>query len=56
MEVKTPILNHIITIIKLPLQKYLGKVRSRYNAKVIINGDKPLNYKLNAKLKGFLDF
>ncbi len=40
---------------KFKLQKYLTKFRSRYNAKLSIQGDKPLNYELNAKLKGYLD-
>ncbi len=37
------------------LQKYFNKFSSRYNAKVTIEGDKPRNYKLNAKLNGYLD-
>ncbi len=37
------------------LQKYFNKFSSRYNAKVIIEGDRPSNYKLNAKLNGYLD-
>ncbi len=40
---------------KLNLQKYLNKFRSRYNGKITIQGDKPVNYKLNAKLNGYLD-
>jgi len=40
---------------KFNLQKYLNKFRSRYNGRVIIQGDKPRNYKLNAKLNGYLD-
>ncbi len=40
---------------KYNLQKYLSKFRSRYNGKVTIQGDRPLNYKLNAKLYGYLD-
>jgi len=40
---------------KFNLQKYFNKFRSRYNAKVIIEGDRPSNYKLNAKLNGYLD-
>ena len=41
---------------KYNLQKYLSKFKSRYNAKVNINGDRLLNYKLNAKLNGYFDF
>ncbi len=37
------------------LQKYLNKFKSRYNGKITIQGDRPENYKLNAKLNGFLD-
>ncbi len=38
------------------LQKYFNKFSSRYNAKVTIEGDRPnKNYKLNAKLNGYLD-
>jgi len=37
------------------LQKYFSKFKSRYNGKITINGDSPLNYKINAKLNGFLD-
>ncbi len=40
---------------KLNLQKYLNKFRSRYNGKITIQGDRPVNYKLNAKLNGYLD-
>jgi len=40
---------------KFNLQKYLNKFRSRYNGKITIQGDKPANYKLNAKLNGYLD-
>ncbi len=40
---------------KFNLQKYLSKFRSRYNARIAINGDKELNYKLNAKINGYLD-
>jgi hypothetical protein len=40
---------------KFNLQKYLNKFRSRYNGKFIIQGDKLANYKLNAKLNGYLD-
>ncbi len=40
---------------KFNLQKYLNKFRSRYNGKIIIQGDRPDNYKLNAKLNGYLD-
>ena len=37
------------------MQKYLNKFRSRYNGKITIQGDNPVNYKLNAKLNGYLD-
>jgi hypothetical protein len=37
------------------LQKYLNKFSSRYNAKVIIKGDNLQNYKLNAKINGYLN-
>ncbi len=37
------------------LEKYFNKFSSRYNAKVSIEGDRPSNYKINAKLNGFLD-
>ncbi len=40
---------------KFNLQKYLNNFKSRYNAKVSIEGDRPSNYKLNAKLNGNLD-
>lgn len=40
---------------KFNLQKYLNKFRSRYNGKITIQGDKPVNYKLNAKLNGYID-
>ncbi len=40
---------------KFNYQKYLNKFRSRYNGKISIQGDKPENYKLNAKLNGYLD-
>jgi len=40
---------------KFNLQKYLNKFNSRYNAKVTIERDRPSNYKLNAKLNGYLD-
>ncbi len=40
---------------KFNLQKYLNKFRSRYNGKITIQGDRPNNYKLNAKLNGYLD-
>ncbi len=40
---------------KFNLQKYLNKFRSRYNGKITIHGDRPVNYKLNAKLNGYLD-
>ncbi len=40
---------------KFNLKKYLNKFSSRYNAKVSIEGDRPSNYKLNAKLNGYLD-
>jgi len=40
---------------KFYLQKYFSKFRSRYNGKISINGDRPANYKINAKLNGFVD-
>ena len=40
---------------KFNLQKYLSKFKSRYNGSVIVQGDKPLNYNLNAKLNGYLN-
>ena len=40
---------------KFNLQKYLSKFKSRYDAKLTIKGDSPPNYKLNAKLNGYLD-
>ena len=40
---------------KFNLQKYFNKFRSRYNAKLNIKGDKPSNYKLSAKIDGYLD-
>ena len=40
---------------KFNLQKYFNKFNSRYNAKLSIEGDSPSNYKLNAKLNGYLD-
>jgi len=40
---------------KFNLQKYLNKFSSRYNAKLTIHGDSPDNYKLDAKLNGYLD-
>ncbi len=40
---------------KFNLKKYLSKFKSRYNAKLTIKGDRPLNYKLNARLNGYLD-
>ena len=40
---------------KFKLQKYLSKFRSRYNAKLSIEGDRPSNYKIKAKLDGYLD-
>ncbi len=40
---------------KFNLQKYLNKFSSRYNGKITIQGDRPFNYKLNAKLNGYLD-
>ncbi len=40
---------------KFNLQKYLNKFRSRYNGRITIQGDRPVNYKLNAKLNGYLD-
>ncbi len=40
---------------KFNLEKYLNKFNSRYTAKVSIKGNKPNNYKVNAKLNGYLD-
>ncbi len=40
---------------KFNLQKYLNKFRSRYNGKITIQGDRRDNYKLTAKLNGYLD-
>ena len=40
---------------KFNLQKYLNKFSSRYSGEVTIKGDSPLNYKLNAKLNGYID-
>ena len=40
---------------KFNLQKYFNKFSSRYNAKLIIHGNSPDNYKLDAKLNGYLD-
>ncbi len=40
---------------KFNLQNYLNKFRSRYNGKITIAGDRPANYKLDAKLNGYLD-
>ena len=40
---------------KYNLKKYLGKFVSRYDAKLTVEGDRPLNYKLKTKLNGFLD-
>ncbi len=40
---------------KFNLQEYLNKFRSRYNGKITIQGDSPVNYKLNAELNGYLD-
>ncbi len=40
---------------KFNLQKYLKKFRSRYDGKITIQGDSPANYKLDAKLNGYLD-
>ena len=40
---------------KFNLQKYFNKFSSRYNAKVSIEGDRPSNYEINAKLNGYLD-
>ena len=37
------------------LQKYFEKFSSRYNAKVSIEGDIPSNYKINARLNGYLN-
>ncbi len=40
---------------KFNLQKYLNKFKSRYNGKITVQGNRPDNYKLNAKLNGYLD-
>ncbi len=40
---------------KFNLKKYISKFKSRYNGKLTIKGDRPLNYKLNARLNGYLD-
>ena len=40
---------------KFTLQKYLRKFRSRYNGKITINGNSSLDYKINAKLDGYLN-
>ncbi len=40
---------------KFNLKQYLNKFRSRYSGKITIQGDRPDNYKLNAKLNGYLD-
>ncbi|WP_036924650.1 MULTISPECIES: translocation/assembly module TamB domain-containing protein [Prochlorococcus] len=40
---------------KFDFQKYLNKFSSRYNAKITIKGDRPSNYKLNAKINGYLN-
>jgi len=40
---------------KFNLQKYLSKFKSRYNGKINIHGHNQQNYKLNAKLNGYLD-
>ena len=37
------------------MQKYLNKFSSRYSGNITIKGDRPLNYKLNAELNGYLD-
>jgi len=39
---------------KFYLQKYFSKFRSRYNGKITIHGDRPANYKLDAKLMAIL--
>ncbi len=40
---------------KFNLKEYLNKLSSRYNGKVSIEGNSPSNYKLNAKLNGYLE-
>ncbi|WP_032523796.1 translocation/assembly module TamB domain-containing protein [Prochlorococcus marinus] len=40
---------------KFNLKKYLSKFKSRYNGKITIQGNRTVNYKLNAKLNGYLD-
>ncbi len=47
--------NNIVLEDKFNLQKYFSKFQSRYNAKLTIEGDNPLNYKLKAKINGYLD-
>ena len=40
---------------KFNLKRYLSKFDSRYDAKLTIEGDSQLNYKLKTKLNGYLD-
>ncbi len=40
---------------KFNLKRYLSKFDSRYDAKLTIEGDNPLNYKLKTKLNGYFD-
>ena len=40
---------------KFNLQKYLRKFKSRYSGKLSIDGDRPINYKLNAELNGYFN-
>ncbi|ABO17238.1 translocation/assembly module TamB domain-containing protein [Prochlorococcus marinus] len=40
---------------KFNLKKYISKFKSRYDGNLTIKGDRPLNYKLNARLNGYLD-
>ncbi|MBO8229792.1 hypothetical protein CU313_03170 [Prochlorococcus marinus str. MU1404] len=39
---------------KFNLQKYFSKFKSRYYGEININGDRPDNYKINAKLNGYI--
>ncbi len=40
---------------KFNLQKYFSKFKSRYNGKLTIKGDRPRDYKIDAKLNGYVD-
>ena len=39
---------------KINLKRYLSKFESRYNANIIISGDRPDNYRLKTNLNGYL--